>query len=192
MYDLSEARTLELSLHLIRCVYRKAVDTKLHFHFHFLFFFFFFCLFRAAPAACGSSQARGQIWAIATATAMQNLTQTTAHTNARSLIQWVKPGIEPASSWVLVRFVTSKPQQELQFSLLMKCLTRGPDERKYRKVLLKTIKCYTHMTENSAFNILFLWNLSKTQLAFDGKKYCHSIMKTKCHQFLPQDNFIRY
>ena len=29
------------------------------------FFFFFFLLFRAAPAACGGSQARGRIGAIA-------------------------------------------------------------------------------------------------------------------------------
>ena len=37
------------------------------------FFFFFFCLFfRAALAAYGSSQARGQIRAAATATAMQD------------------------------------------------------------------------------------------------------------------------
>ena len=30
---------------------------------------------------------------------------TTAHGNARSLSHWVRPGIEPESSWILVRFV---------------------------------------------------------------------------------------
>ena len=43
---------------------------------------------------------------------------TTAHGNARSLIQWAKPGFEPTSSWVLVRFVTAEPQGEL-----LHCLT---------------------------------------------------------------------
>ena len=29
----------------------------------------------------------------------------TAHSNAGSLNHWVRPGIEPSSSWLLVRFV---------------------------------------------------------------------------------------
>ena len=37
---------------------------------------------------------------------------TTVHGNARSLTQWVKPGIEPETSWFLVRFVSSVPRQE--------------------------------------------------------------------------------
>ena len=32
---------------------------------------------------------------------------------AGSLTHWVRPGMEPASSWILVRFVTTEPQQEL-------------------------------------------------------------------------------
>ena len=32
-------------------------------------------------------------------------TYTTAHSNTWSLIHWARPGIEPASSWILVRFV---------------------------------------------------------------------------------------
>ena len=39
-------------------------------------------------------------------------TYTTAHGNARSLIHWARPGIEPTSSWILVRFVTGEPQRE--------------------------------------------------------------------------------
>ena len=31
----------------------------------YILFYFIFCLFRAAPAACGGSQARGQIGAVA-------------------------------------------------------------------------------------------------------------------------------
>ena len=35
-----------------------------------------------------------------------------AHGNARSLIYWARPGIKPATSWFLVRFVSAVPQQE--------------------------------------------------------------------------------
>ena len=38
---------------------------------------------------------------------------TTAHGNARSLTHWERPGIEPASSWMLLRFVSTDPQREL-------------------------------------------------------------------------------
>ena len=38
---------------------------------------------------------------------------TTAHSNARSLTHWARPEIEPASSWMLVGFVTNEPQWEL-------------------------------------------------------------------------------
>ena len=36
-----------------------------------------------------------------------------AHSNARSLTHWAEPGVEPASSWILVKFVTTEPQYEL-------------------------------------------------------------------------------
>ena len=38
---------------------------------------------------------------------------TTAHSNAGSLTHWTGPGIELASSWILVRFVSTEPQGEL-------------------------------------------------------------------------------
>ena len=38
------------------------------------------------------------IWAVSS-------TYTTAHGNARFLTHWLRPGIEPASSWILARFV---------------------------------------------------------------------------------------
>ena len=66
----------------------------------FLGFFVLFCfvwLFRAEPVTYGSSQARSQIRAYIT-----------AHGNARSLTHRVRPGIKPASSWILVRFVTTE------------------------------------------------------------------------------------
>ena len=50
-------------------------------------------------------------------------TCTTAQGNARSSNHWARPGIEPASSWMLVRFISAEPQRELPIQLLnYKCL----------------------------------------------------------------------
>ena len=45
---------------------------------------------------------------------LQLLTYTTAPCNAGSLTHWMTPGIEPSSSWILVGFVSTVPQWELQ------------------------------------------------------------------------------
>ena len=68
----------------------------------------FFWLFRAAPAAYGSSQARGQIRATPQQCGIQaeSATYTTAHGNTGSFSHWERPGIEPISSWMPVKFVT--------------------------------------------------------------------------------------
>ena len=42
-------------------------------------------------------------------------TYTTAHSNARSPMQWARSGVEPTSSWLLVRFVSTAPQWELRW-----------------------------------------------------------------------------
>ena len=39
---------------------------------------------------------------------LQLLVYTTVHSNARSLTHWAMPRIEPASSWILVRFVNCR------------------------------------------------------------------------------------
>ena len=69
--------------------------------------FFIFCLFRAIPAAYGGSQARPTpqpqqhgIWA-------PSVTYTTAHGNAGSLTNRLRPGIKPASLWILVGFISA-------------------------------------------------------------------------------------
>ena len=52
---------------------------------------------------------------------LQLLAYTTTHNNARSPSHRVEPGIEPASSWILVGFLTAVPQWELpKLSLLLK------------------------------------------------------------------------
>ena len=73
-----------------------------------------FFLFKAASVTYGSSRARGwigaataslghshsnRIWAVSS-------TYTSVSGNAGSLTHWARPGIEPASSWILVGFLT--------------------------------------------------------------------------------------
>ena len=70
------------------------------------FFFFFFSFFQAALAAYGSSQARGLIRA--TAACLHHSSQQRRIPNPLS-----KSRDEPASSWILVRFISSAPQREL-------------------------------------------------------------------------------
>ena len=41
-----------------------------------------------------------------------SVTYTIAHGHAGSLTHWTRPGIETASSWILVGFVTTEPQQD--------------------------------------------------------------------------------
>ena len=81
-------------------------------------FMYLFIYFSATPMAYGGSQARGRIGAAAaslytTATANMSATYTTPHDSTRFLTHWVRPGIEPASSWKVVRFISAESQQKL-------------------------------------------------------------------------------
>ena len=86
------------------------------------------CCFRAAPAAYGSSLARARIRAGAAGLHHSHShsltgsdlhlqpTHTTAHGNAGFPIHRARPGIKPASSWILVEFISPAPQQEPFYS----------------------------------------------------------------------------
>ena len=88
--------------HIVHKVHNTFRDPqKCHF-----FFPFFFCLFRTAPEAYGGSQAKGRIGAVAAGLHH-------SHSNAGSWTHWVRPGIEPATSWILVGFVTTEPWREM-------------------------------------------------------------------------------
>ena len=86
---------------------------------NWVFFFFFF---KAAPEAYGGSLASGRIRATAAGLTPEpqqhrirasSSAYTTTHSNARSLICWARPGIEPETSWFPGRFVSAVPRQEL-------------------------------------------------------------------------------
>ena len=96
----------------------------------FLYFQHLFCveiffLFRATPEACGRSQARDLIGAVAAGLRQSHSnTRSEAHLwpkpqltarNARSLTHWARPGIEPPPSWFLVGFVSAVPRWQLLF-----------------------------------------------------------------------------
>ena len=126
-------KLLEHSSLGIRCESREKKDNKYYVltvgqtlpHFLdplillFYFILLFFCLFRAAPVAYGSSQARGRIRAAASSlhhsrSNAMSVTYTTAHGRARSFTCWVGPGIEPAASGILFGFVIAEIQGELR------------------------------------------------------------------------------
>ena len=54
------------------------------------------------------------------------MTNTTAHSTTGSLPHWVRPEIEPASSWILVGFITAEPCRELLGSTFEKSEEEGP------------------------------------------------------------------
>ena len=72
----------------------------------------FILSFRAAPGAYGGSQTRG--WIEAIAAGLHH-----SHSNASSFTRWARPGIKPASSWFLVRFISTAPQWELLKNSMM-------------------------------------------------------------------------
>ena len=55
-----------------------------------------------------------------------SVTYTTAHGNAGSLTHSERPGIEPASSWILVRFVSAEPRWELPKDLFLILVFQWP------------------------------------------------------------------
>ena len=73
-------------------------------------------LFRATPVAYGGSQAMGPIGATAASLHHTHSNTRSSHIcdlNHRS-IPGARPGIEPATSWFLVGFISAVPQWELQ------------------------------------------------------------------------------
>ena len=115
----------------------------------------------AAPAAYGSSRARGQIGAAAADLHC-------SHSNARSLTHWARPGIEPVSSWILVGSVCAEPWWELlplflklffftprvDFTALLFCLLLSLSLHLIRIVLYIFHRCSPY---NFHFNAYILW-----------------------------------
>ena len=78
-------------------------------------------------------------------------TYTTAHGNAGSLTHWVRPGIKPKSSWILVRFATAEPWWELPCTLMFTAalftIAKTWTQPKYplKNEWIKKLSIYTHI-----------------------------------------------
>ena len=97
---------------------------------HFCRFLFFLLVFMVARVACGSSQARGRMRAVADSLHHSNskhwiqpasVTYAAAGGNTRSLTHWARPGIEPAPSQKLLCIFNplSHNGNSLKFSIYM-------------------------------------------------------------------------
>ena len=118
---------------------KKKKSSKLQKNRVFLFFCFCFCLFRATPAALGSSQVSS--WIRATAAGLHHSHSNAAYGNVRSLTHWVRPGIQAASR-VLVdtrQFhycwaTTGTPPKNSLEQELVNVFCKGPDNTYFRLV----------------------------------------------------------
>ena len=107
---------------------------------------FFLNLFRAKGATYRSSQARGGIGAV-TASLHHS------HRNARSLTHCMRPGMEPATSWFLVGFISAAPWQDLQGLTIFKDHVQSYSSRwlylKYGPCILQPGRCFLFHTHVS-------------------------------------------
>ena len=127
------------------------------------FIIFVFCLFRAAPATYGSSQARGLIRALAAG--LQH-----SHYNAGSLTHWGRPGIEPATSWFLVGFISAAPWWELHGWLFMHpCWTY---------LILGGLCLFIYFINSSGFSIWYAIETFLVLLSNPYDFYFHSCLIT--------------
>ena len=125
---------------LENCLFRSSAHFKIRGFFVSLVFFvclfvFLYWLFRATPMAYGGSQPKSWISAVNCQPTPQpqlrqiwasSVTYTTGHGNATSLTHWSRPGIEPTSSWVLVRFFNHWAQWE-RLVCFFSCFTLLPN-----------------------------------------------------------------
>ena len=139
--------------HLFRAYYISKVTRQLACLNSFNLFFFFFV--GATLVGYGSSWARGGIAAstdtCATATAsgiwVTSATYTAALGNARSLAHWVRPGIEPTSSWtywVLTHWATTgTPSFNLHHNHLKNVFFTGvPVVTQWKQIQLGTMRLW--------------------------------------------------
>ena len=63
-------------------------------------------------------------------------TYTTVHGNARSLTHYMRPGIEPSSSWTLVVFITTEPQLLVQHMKINSCIPSHQQAKKKNHMII--------------------------------------------------------
>ena len=73
-----------------------------------------------------------------------SVTYTTAHRNTRSLIQGVRPGVEPVSSWILVRFIPTESRQKFLSMFIHYLIAIAPKSLPIHALILSIIHTHTH------------------------------------------------
>ena len=148
---------------------------------------FFFGLFKAVPVAYGRSQASGQIRVVAAGLHPEPCLQPISQLMAGSLIHWASPEMEPESSWMLFRFISTEPQWELLLYFLKAkigyvpialykicskmCLQRAMGESK--------IQSHRDFSNKSLVVIKHRWRIHKRQyLNYYTQKLCCSRNKS--------------
>ena len=111
-------------------------------------------------------------------------TYTTAQGNAGSLNHWAMPEIEPVSSWMLVRFVSTESRRELLFRILsyihtVSCsFTRGRwIDAECGTVLFHAYFCESFLSCSNLFLDTVLHNFSPTQTLCTIIIYALSVLK---------------
>ena len=138
----------------------QSFDVALSLLFYLFIYLFIYLIFlcRAAPVAHG-----GLIWAAAAGHSPQQrqqfgiqgacVTYTIAQRNAGSLTHWARSGMEPASSWILVGFITGEPWRELPVFALFKDLIKG----------FKIIP-WDSSLDHTSLRVLWIWTLPRNYL----------------------------
>ena len=145
--------------------------TLISLYLSFIIIIIIICLFRAAPVAYGSSQARteSELWLLAYATAQGN---------TRSSTHWVRPGIKPASSCILVVFVTAAPPGNSVYSCY--CAT----DLNLSSCKTETLNWYNKSNKNTKhFKVVaykYVWIRKKNTVGLCSY-YC--IFRASCHVY---------
>ena len=121
-----------------------------------------FCLFRAMPLAYGGSQARGWIRSCSHQTKPQSqqcqtwvasAIYTPAHGNTGSFNPLSE--VRHAGSWMLVRFISTEPQGELQFFFFLMCISH----------ISQFFKTYYYMN-NTTSHVYGIFKISQAFIKF--------------------------
>ena len=80
-------------------------------------------------------------------------TYATAHGNTGSLTQWMRPGIEPKTSWFLVGFISAAPWWELLFLffIFINC------KKKANRLMDKLVFVLTYSYQKTVPKTILLW-----------------------------------
>ena len=111
-------------------------------------------------------QARGQIGAVATGLHQSPSNSgskprlwpyTTAHCNTRSLTHWARPGIEPLTSWFLVRFINHWAMMGTPRCCISKRVFHCSFENYFYRYKILSWRCFISNTLNMLFHCLLTY-----------------------------------